>query len=675
MDSISNNSSPKKESKKHNPFVKDTFEYFSEKFADIKILRYHLPEFDKLSLQQKKLIYYLSMAALCGRDIIYDQNYKYNLIIRKTLENIFKTYKGNRETSAFKKFTIFLKRFWFSNGIHHHYSTDKIHPDFSKDYFRELLNHSDKRSFPRFGSESESAFTDKISELIFNKDIAPKRVCQDTNEDLIKGSSNNFYENITQKEVETFYESLIDKKDNKSVAHGLNSKICKEKGVIIEKRYTSNGMYGKAITEIIKWLKKAMEVAENELQEKTIRELIKYYETGDLKTWDQYNILWVQDTKSLVDFVNGFIEIYGDPLGMKATWESVVNYKNIEATKRTKMISDHAQWFENHSPIDKKFRKKNVTGVSAKVINAAQLGGDCHPSTPIGINLPNSAWIRQEHGSKSVTIENIIYAYHQASLSSGVLEEFCFSQKEIALAKKHAYLSGVLHTDMHECLGHGSGQTLPGVKEETLKNYYSPIEEARADLFALYFLMDPKMISLGLLPSMEAAQAEYNAYIRNGLLLQLTRIDPGKDIEQAHMRCRQLIAKWAFEKGKKESVIIKKQKNQKTYFVVNDHQKLRLLFGRLLRELQRIKSEGDYAAGKEMVETFGVKVDQKLHNEVLERYRRLGLAPYAGFINPEFEPITNNSKEITDVKVKYPINFAEQMLKYSKNHSYLPQIN
>lgn len=656
----------------------DDFKYLLEQFADLKIMRYQVPGFDELSLQQKELIYYLSQAAIAGRDILFDQNYKYNLAVRRTLENIVENYEGDRNTEDFNKFMVYTKRVWFSNGIHHHYSKDKFLPDFSKEYFAELVNNTNKGSFPVREGQSIENFLAEITPVIFDPAIAPKALNQEPGKDLITYSAANFYEGVTEKEVLDYYDHL--KSTVKSnggdtlISWGLNTKVVKENNQVVEKPYKKDGLYTEAIEQIIYWLEKASGVAENEHQKKVINSLIKYYETGDLTTWDEYNVLWVQDLDSRVDFVNGFIENYGDPLGLKATWESIVNFKDVEATKRTEIISKNAQWFEDNSPVDSKFKKSEVKGVSAKVITAAQLGGDCYPSTPIGINLPNADWIRKEHGSKSVTIENITYAYDQAAIGNGMLEEFTYSPEELEWAQKYGFLAGNLHTDLHECLGHGSGQLLPGTRGDELKNYGSALEEARADLFALYYVADPRMIELGLFDKEEVYKAEYNSYIRNGLLTQLTRIEPGKDIEQAHMRCRQLISQWCYENGKADKVISLEVKDGKTYSVINDYQGLRRLFGTLLAEIQRIKSEGDYEAGKKLVEQYGVKVNQELHTEVLARFKKLNLAPYGGFINPVFVPESKDGK-ITNIKVTYPDDYTKQMMDYSKNHSFLPTYN
>ncbi|MGA3012884.1 MAG: dihydrofolate reductase [Bacteroidales bacterium] len=651
------------------------FKWITEQFADTKILRYKVPGFDQLTLKQKELIYYLSQAALSGRDITYDQNCKYNLIIRKTLETIYIGYKGDRNSDDFKKFTIYLKRVWFSNGIHHHYSTDKFLPDFSKDYFVSLIKSVDPKLLPMKSGQTAEDFINEITPVIFDPDIFHKRVNQDSKVDMVTGSANNFYDGVTQKEVEDFYKNIrINSGRNGEdtlIAFGLNSKLVKERGKIVEKPYKVGGLYSRVIEKIVYWLNMAMDVAENPEQRAAISKLIEYYWTGDLKAWDDYNILWVKDQNSSVDFINGFIEVYGDPLAKKGTWEAMVNFKDVEGTKRTEILSRNAQYFENNSPVDPRFRKKEVKGVTAKVINAVQLGGDSDPSTPIGINLPNAQWIRNEYGSKSVTIDNITYSYDQASLDNGFLEEFAGSQEEVDRVKKFGYLAGNLNTDLHECLGHGSGQIMKGVISESLKNYHSTIEEARADLFALYYIMDPKMKELGLVDSDDIAKAEYDSFIRNGLMTQLVKIHLGKNIEEAHMRDRSLIAHWVYEKGKSEKVIEKVIREGKSYFIINDYNKLRLLFGQLLGEIQRITSEGDYDAAKDLVESFGVKIEPELHKEVLDRYSKLNIAPYSGFINPVLTPVMDNGV-IKDIKISYTEDFVSQMLRYSKDFSFLP---
>ncbi len=657
-----------------NHAISDGFRYKIEQFEDIKILRYQVPGFEDLSLKQKKLVYYLYEAGLSGRDIIWDQNYKHNLCIRKTLEAIIEHYEGDRDTEEFQNFMIYIKRVWFSNGIHHHDSTDKICPEFSKEYFVRLLRDSKGAEFPLQEGETIETLAEKLTPILFDPLIDAKRVNQAPDKDLIVNSANNFYEGVTQKDVEAYYENLANPNDKTPVSHGLNSKILRENGKIIEKKWKIDGMYSQAIAQIVFWLEKALTVTETDAQKASLEKLIEYYKTGDLKTFDEYNILWIQDLESRVDVVNGFIEVYGDPLGMKASWESVVSFKDMEATKRAEIISHHAQWFEDHSPIDPKFRKKKVKGITAKVITVAALGGDCYPFTPVGINLPNADWIRKEHGSKSVTMENITYSYHQESLGSGFLEEFTYSEEEKKLAEKHGFLAGNLHTDLHECVGHASGQMLPGVCAEALKNYQSSIEEARADLVALYYIMDKKLTELGVTQNSDVAKTEYDSYIRNGLMTQLTKIELGKNIEQAHMRNRQMIAKWVFEKGASENVISKKVREDKTFFVINDYEKLRALFSELLKEVQRIRSEGDYEAARALVENYGVKVDPELHKEVKARYEKLGLAPYSGFINPVFRPVVEKG-EIVNVKIEYPDGYASQMMDYSKRYSFLPTYN
>jgi dipeptidyl-peptidase-3 len=569
---------------------------------------------------------------------------------------------------------IYTKRVWFSNGIYHHYASDKFNPNFTADYFKQLIAQADPSKLPVAKGETADQFLGKIIPVMFDPNILPKKVSKDAEKDMVLNSAVNFYEGIDQKEAEAYYKNMRKPHDNEPLSYGLNSRLVKKNGQITEDVYKENGLYGPAIAEIIKWLQKAEGVAETEIQKKGIATLISFYKTGNLKTWDEYNIDWVKDLHSRIDFVNGFIEVYEDPMAMKATWESIVNFKDIVGTHRTEVISSNAQWFEDHSPVDPRFKKKEVKGVSAKVITVAQLGGDCYPATPIGINLPNAEWIRKEYGSKSVTIDNITYAYEQAAKGTGFNEEFTYSPEAIALINKYDYITDNLHTDLHECLGHASGQLLPGVSQDALKNYHSTLEEARADLFALYYIADPKLVELGLMPNKEAYEASYITYIRNGIMTQLTRIKFGKNIEEDHMRNRQLIAKWCFEKGKADNVIEKKEKNGKTFFVINDFAKLRNLFGQLLKEVQRIKSEGDYEGGKKLVEDYGVKVDPTLHKEVLERYAKLNLAPYAGFINPEYTLIEKNG-EIIDVKIDYPMDFAGQMLKYSKQYSFLPTYN
>lgn len=655
----------------------EDFKFLVDQFADLKIMRYQVPGFDNLTLKQKELVYYLSQAALCGRDMLFDQNYKYNLAIRRTLENIVENYKGDRNSEDFANFLVYTKRVWFSNGIHHHYSKDKFYPEISQDYFATLIRETTDGNFPKGADQNVEEFIAEITPLIFDHNIAPKAVSQEAGKDLLLNSACNFYDGVTEKEAEVFYANLkkstIKSGGDTLVSFGLNSKLVKQDGVVKEEVYKLGGLYSKAIEQVIFWLKKAATVAENDHQQKTIEALVKYYETGDLTLWDEYNILWVKDLDSQVDFINGFIEIYGDPLGLKATWESVVNFKDMEATKRAEIISSNAQWFEDNSPVEQRFKKTKVKGVSAKVITAAQLGGDCFPSTPIGINLPNADWIRKDYGSKSVTIENITYAYDQAGLGNGMLETFAASEAEIERSKKYGSLASNLHTDLHECLGHGSGQLLPGTQGDELKNYGSPLEETRADLFALYYIADPHMMELGLYDNEGVYKAEYDSYIKNGLITQLVRIEPGKNIEQAHMRNRQLIAAWAYELGKENNVIEKYQDNGNSYVKINDYEALRVLFGQMLAEIQRIKSEGDFAAGRDLIEKYGVKVDPVLHTEVLARFKKLNLAPYGGFMNPVFVPVTENGK-ITDVKVEYPDDYSGQMMHYSKDFSFLPTV-
>ena len=653
----------------------DKFDYTVEQFADLQILRYRVPGFENLSLQQKELVYYLTEAALQGRDILFDQNGKYNLRIRRTLEAVYTGYKGDKNTPDFKAMEVYLKRVWFSNGIHHHYGSEKFVPGFAPEFFKEAVLSVDASTLPLAEGQTVEQLCDELFPVIFDPAVMPKRVNQAAGEDLVLTSACNYYDGVTQKEAEDFYNAMKDPKDETPVSYGLNSRLVKENGKIQEKVWKVGGLYGQAIDKIVYWLKKAEGVAENPEQKAVISELIKFYETGDLKTFDEYAILWVKDLNSLVDFVNGFTESYGDPLGMKASWESLVNFKDMEATHRTEIISGNAQWFEDHSPVDKQFKKDEVKGVSAKVITAAILAGDLYPATAIGINLPNSNWIRSHHGSKSVTIGNITDAYNKAAHGNGFNEEFVYSDAELQLIDKYADLTGELHTDLHECLGHGSGKLLPGVDPDALKAYGSTIEEARADLFGLYYVADPKLVELGLTPNADAYKAEYYTYLMNGLMTQLVRIEPGNNVEEAHMRNRQLIARWVFEKGVADKVVELVKKDGKTYVVVNDYEKLRALFGELLSEIQRIKSTGDYQGAHDLVENYAVKVDPALHAEVLERYKKLNLAPYKGFVNPKYEAVVDAAGKITDVKVTYDEGYAEQMLRYSKDYSNLPSIN
>ena len=653
------------------------FNYMVDKFADLEILRYQVPGFESLSLRQKQLLYHLSEAALMGRDILFDQNGRYNLAIRRTLEVIYTDYTGDRENPEFKALETYLKRVWFSSGIHHHYALDKFQPEFSAEFFMNCLHQVDASKLPLQKGENVDQLLAKLARVMFDPSVMPKRSVQSGDDDLILASSNNYYGGgINQKEVETFYAQMKQGQDTIApISYGLNSRLVKENGAIKEKVWKVGGLYSEAIEHIVAELQAAIPFAENEAQKAIIEKLIAYYQTGDLKTFDAYSILWVEDTASEVDFVNGFIETYGDPLGMKASWESTVNFINKEATTRTKIISDNAQWFEDHSPVDARFKKEQVKGVSAKVITVAMLGGDCYPATPIGINLPNADWIRRDHGSKSVTIENITEAYDKAAQGNGFGEEFIWSDTERALIKQYGFESDNLHTDLHECLGHGSGKLLPGTDPDALKAYSSTLEEARADLFALYYMADTKITELGLLPNEEAYKAAYYKYIMNGLMTQLVRIELGKDVTEAHMRNRQLIAKWAYEQGKAEKVIEIAKREGKHYIVVNDYTKLRELFGKLLAEVQRIKSEGDYAAGKALVENYGVKVDPTLHKEILERYAKLNLAPYKGFVNPKMTEVKNAKGEVTDIELDYSEGYAEQMLRYSRDYSFLPTYN
>ena len=652
--------------------MEETFHYTVEQFADLQILRYRVPGFEQLTLNQKILVYYLSQAALEGRDILFDQNGKYNLQIRKLLEAIYIHYQGDRNTEEFQRFEIYLKRIWFSNGIHHHYACDKFAPGFSAEYLTRLIASIDSALLPTLKGESVQAMCDKLFPVIFDANVMPKRVNQADGEDLVLTSAANYYEGVTQAEAEAFYAAQkAEGSLTEPVMYGMNSRLVKENGQIREDIWKTGGMYSDAIEKIIGWLEKAKTVAENEAQQEVIRLLIDFYRTGDLHTFDAYSIAWLKDTASHVDFVNGFIESYGDPLGMKASWESIVDFKDTEATRRTEIISNHAQWFEDHSPVDARFKKETVKGVSAKVITAAILGGDLYPSTAIGINLPNSNWIRSVHGSKSVTIGNLTEAYNRAARGNGFREEFVYSDVERKLLDTYADITDDLHTDLHECVGHGSGKLLPGVDADALKAYGSTIEEARADLFGLYYLADAKLVELGLVPDTEAYKAEYYSYMMNGLMTQLVRIEPGRTVEEAHMRNRQLIARWVWEQGQEANVVEIVVREGKTYVRINDYVQLRTLFGKLLAEVQRIKSEGDYEAARRLVEDYGVQVDPKLHAEVLQRYERLHLAPYKGFINPVYTLQTDAEGNVTDVQVTYTEGYAEQMLRYSREYSNL----
>lgn len=650
------------------------FNYVADEFADVKILRYQVPNFDQLSLNQKLLVYYLNQAAIEGRDIVFDQNFKYNLTIRRTLENIYQTYNGDKTTEDWNNFVTYLKRIWHANGIHHNYSQEKFVPNMSQEYFTTLIANSDQTQFPLSEGQTIEQFTTFITPVLYDPAIYSKRVAT-TGKDVILGSCVNFYEGVNQNEVEAFYNKL-EKEQGDKLSLGLNSKLVKRNGKIEEQVYKIGGMYNNALVRIVDNLTKAMQYAENDAQRKTIEQLIEYYKTGSLQTWDDCNVTWVNDTLSSVDFVNGFIEVYTDPMGRKATFEAVVDFKDAEASKRTELISTNAQWFEDNSPVEKQFKKEKVKGVSAKIINVAMLGGDCYPTPPIGINLPNANWIRKEHGSKSVSLVNITDAHAKSALTGrSMLDEFAYSDEEKKLSKEHGTLAGNLHTDLHECLGHGSGQLAPGVSDGSMKNFHSPLEEARADLFALYYVMDNKLVELGVIPTLDVAKAEYASYIRNGLMTQLVRIDEGKQIEQAHMRARSLISHWAYEMGKADNVIEKKVENGKTYFVVNDYAKLRGLFGDLLNKIQTIKSTGNYEEGKKLVETYAINIDPEIHKEVKARYADLKLKPYSGFMNPEYELVKNDKGEVVDVKVSYPDDYIKQNLEYSKNNSPLPNIN
>lgn len=630
------------------------FRWQTEQFDDVKILRYQVPMFEQLSARERIFIYYLSQAALAGRDILWDQNNCYNLRLRRVLERVINDFQGDRTTEDFQAFMVYAKKVFFANGIHHHYSMDKFKPCFTQAYWQELLY--------AVGCEKEGQ---ELERIIFEPEYMSKRVLLDADKDLIVGSANNYYVGVTQKEVESFYKS-VGNGEQPSVSYGLNSTLVKgEDGVIREEVWKIGGKYSKELESVVYWLEQALPFACTLQQQKAMHLLIEYYKTGDLHLFDEYSIEWLKDTESSIDFINGFIEVYGDALAYKASWEAVVEIVDKEACERTRKLADNALWFEQHAPIDSRFKKSEVKGVTARVMQVAMLGGDCHPATPIGINLPNAEWIRERYGSKSVTLDNITYAYDMAASSSGVLDEFAASDEEIQLAREFGSLGSSLHTDLHECLGHGSGKMLPGVTSEALRNYYSTIEEARADLFALYYIMDPKMVDLGIMPSLEVAKAEYNSYIRNGLMVQLTRILPGNQLEESHMRNRQMIAAWVYEKGRTQGIIERIGRNGKTYFMIHDYEGLRCLFGELLAEVQRIKSEGDFKAARTLIETYGVKVDSSLHGEVLERYRKLGVAPYAGFINPVYKPVMNEGA-IVDVKIEYPDDFLSQMLAYGK---------
>lgn len=653
--------------------MKEEFSYIVDQFADLQILRYQVPGFENLSLRQKQLLYHLSEAALMGRDILFDQNGRYNLVIRRTLEAVYQYGTVDKSSADYQAFEVYLKRVWFANGIHHHYGEDKFIPGFSEAFFDAAVRSVDASLLPLKAGETVDTLLARLKPVIFDPTVMPKRTVQSGDTDWIQASANNYYgEDVTQAEVEAFFGKMKAEGDSRCpLSYGLNSRLEKENGQLVERVWKVGGLYSEAIEQIVAELEKAAAFAENEKQRQIIATLIDYYRTGDLRTFDAYSILWVEDTDSQVDFVNGFIETYGDALGLKASWESTVNFRNEEATRRTQTISENAQWFEDHSPVDQRFKKERVKGVSAKVITVTMLGGDCYPSTPIGINLPNADWIRRDHGSKSVTIENIMEAYDKASQGSGFSDEFVWSDEERNRIKTYGFLTDMLHTDLHECLGHGSGQLLPGTDPDALKAYASTLEEARADLFGLYYLADPKMQELGLVPDGEAFKAEYYKYMMNGLLTQLVRIEEGKDVEEAHMRNRQLIARWVFEQGAADKVVELKKRDGKTFVVINDYQQLRALFGKLLAEVQRIKSEGDYEAGRSLVENYGVKIDPVLHHEIRERYVRLHLSPYKGFVNPIMREVKDDSGHVTDITLDYTEGYAEQMLRYSRDYSYL----
>ncbi len=651
-----------------------SFKAEAEAFADLQILRYQVPGFNQLNGQQKELAYYLYEAALCGRDIIYDQKSKYGILLRKTLEAAYASYNGDKNSDDWKKFEEYCGSFWFSNGNHHHYGNEKFIPKCSYDFFAQVVKGADSAQLPKEAGETVDAFLSRIKPLVYDLKIEPKLVDLRPGIDNVTASSVNFYEGVTQKEVEAFY-AKYETKGN-APSWGLNSKTMKENGQIAEKVWKLGGMYSPAIEKIIYWLEKAAVVAENPEQKKALQLLSQYYRTGDLKTFDEYSIAWVNDVNSRLDVVNGFIEVYMDAIGKKGSYESVVSMKDLEATKRIKAIADQAQWFEDNSPLMPEHKKKSVKGITAKAITVIVESGDAAPSTPIGINLPNADWIRKDHGSKSVSLSNIVYSYNVASAKGGLVDEFALNDTINARLKKWGSLSADLHTDMHECIGHASGQINPGIEttDKTLKNYASTLEEARADLVGLYFIPDQKLIDIGVSPSTEVGMAQYDSYMMNGLITQLTRLKLGDQIEEAHMRNRQLVARWAYEKGKKDNVVAFVKKDGKTYVQINDYNKLRDLFGQLLKEIQRIKSEGDFNGGKNLVETYGVKVDAVLHKEILARYAKLGLKPYKGFIQPRLVAAMNG-ENVSDVKIEYPASFFDQMIEYGKKYSFLPVKN
>ena len=644
------------------------FRYTGERFADIQLLRYRLNGFEQLSLSQKRFIFCLAKATLYGRDITFHQFGKYNLLVRRTLEAIVEDLTIDRDNEDFRALHTYLKRVWFSNGVYHHYGCEKFVPGFSETYFRSILNKVESRRLPLADGESVAHLADTLSKIIFDANYLPKRVNKADGEDLVLTSACNYYEGVTQKEAEDYYNAMKEGAGDNAPSFGLNSRLVKRNGIISEEVYSADGLYANAIRHIVTWLERAIEFAENDKQRDVIATLIDYYRTGDLRTFDDYSIKWVECLDGRVDFINGFIEVYGDPLGLKASWEGIVEYTDLEATRRTRTISDNAQWFEDHSPVDERFRKPVVKGVTANVICAAMLGGDEYPSTAIGINLPNADWIRAQHGSKSVTIGNLTDAYNKAAKGNGFLEEFAIDQATVDMIRKYGDVCDDLHTDLHECLGHGSGQLLPGVNPDALKSYGSTIEEARADLFGLYYIADKKLVELNLTPDEEAYKSQYYTYIMNGLMSQLVRITPGNKIEEAHMRNRALIANWCLDNGNAISLV---KRNGKTYVQINDYEALRSQFASLLAEVQRIKSEGDYEAGRALVETYGVNINAELHAEVLERYKRLDIAPYKGFLNPRMLPVHNAKGEVVDISLDYSESYDEQMLRYSRQYATL----
>lgn len=648
-----------------------------DQFADIRVLRYRIPGFEDLSLSQKQLAYCLYQAALSGRDMIWDQNYRHNLVVRRTIEEIMRSYSGERSGADWDAFLVYAKRVWFSNGIHHHYSNKKLVPGFDAAYFASLVRASDAKGMPLAQGQKVDDLLTMLEPVLFDPTVDAKKVDLDPSKDMVAASATNYYgPGVTQKDVESFYARRIDKKDPRPISYGLNSQLAKVDGKLVERVWKVDGMYGPAIAEIVRWLKRALEFTETEAQRASLEKLIAYYESGDLRTFDEHSIAWVGDTASRIDVVNGFIEVYGDPLGYRGAFESVVSLRDEEASKRIDTISQYAQWFEDQSSIPEAYKKKSVQGISAKVITVIVESGDASPSTPIGINLPNANWIRANHGSKSVNLGNIVAAYEHSGRQSGVLEEFAFSEEEVLRAREHNGLADKLHTDMHEVIGHASGALRPGVgtPKETLKNYASTLEEGRADLVALYYLLDPKLMEIGVMSSLQVGMAAYDDYVRNGMMVQLTRLELGEHLEEAHMRNRQMVARWVYEKGKADNVVERVERDGKTYFVVRDYVKLRDLFGQLLREVQRIKSEGDYEAGKALVEDYGVKVDRELHEQVLRRFESLKIAPYAGFINPRLVPVTEGDA-VVDIKVEYPQSFVLQMLEYADHYSFLPHTN